>query len=131
MDNIGCITISAQGEKRPSSTPQLRAEGEEEVSAKGGQMAANHRAAEGVGGFTLGRKEENDSGQVESLSFLNCLLTLTTGETRKPKRVLVKFTCNIEIPDFKYHEGAFFLQYSLYKVHRGTKGGSEGASKGV
>ena len=35
MDNIGCITISAQGEKRPSSTPQLRAEGEEEVSAKG------------------------------------------------------------------------------------------------
>ena len=39
MYNIGCITMSAQGEKRPSSTPQLRAEGEEEVSAKGEQMA--------------------------------------------------------------------------------------------
>ena len=61
--------MSAQGEKRPSSTPQLRVEGEEEDSAKGEQMAANNRAAEGIGSFTLEWKENNDSGQVESTFF--------------------------------------------------------------
>ena len=45
--------MSAQGVKRPSSTPQLRVEGEEEDSAKEEQMAANNRAAEGIGSFTL------------------------------------------------------------------------------
>ena len=86
MYNIGCITISAQGEKRPSSTPQLRAEGEEEVSAKGEQMAANNRAAEGVGGFTLGRKEENDSGQVESLSGLKLSTNVDTRRNEETKK---------------------------------------------
>ena len=61
--------MSAQGEKRPSSTPQLRVEGEEEDSAKGEQMAANNRAAEGIGSFTFEWKENNDSGQVESTFF--------------------------------------------------------------
>ena len=32
---------------------QLKVEGEEEDSAKGEQMAANNRAAEGIGSFTL------------------------------------------------------------------------------
>ena len=35
MDNIGCITISAQGEKRPSSTPQLRAGGKRRSPPRG------------------------------------------------------------------------------------------------
>ena len=51
MDNIGCITISAQGEKRPSSTPQLRAEGEEEVSAKGGADGSQQQSCRGGWGL--------------------------------------------------------------------------------